>query len=246
MSRIKRINGKYYDTGTKNSTFLQVARDLKKLNIKNYYFMLEIIDPYLINIDPFSDKLTQDDINRIILECARNIWYYLREICRIPANGGVAMPYRANRGNIAQTWCVMHGLDSWLCLPRQQGKTQSALAIIAWAFSFGTNNSTFIFVNKDGGNAKENLQRLKDQIDALPEYLQFDQILEEDDNVQGKYKIVKAVKNATSMRHPVTKNRIIIKSRATNYESALSLARGLSSSILHFDYICLVSRNKIS
>jgi len=112
--------------------------------------------------------------------------------------------------------------------------------MIAWAYSFGTSSSTFIFINKDGGNAKENLQRLKDQIECLPEYLKFDQILEEDES--GKLKLVKAVKNATSMRHPITKNRIIIKSKATNYESALSLARGLSAPILAFDFVHFIFR----
>ena len=108
------------------------------------------------------------------------------------------------------------------------------MAIFAWAYSFGTNDSNFIFINKDGANAKENLQRLKDQIECLPKYLQFEQILEEDETT-GKLKITKAIKNATSMRHPVTKNRIIIKSKATSYESALSLARGLTAPFLHFD-----------
>lgn len=75
---------------------------------------------------------------------------------------------------------------------------------------------------------------MKDQIDCLPEYLRFEQILEEDEST-GKLKIVKAVKNATSMKHPITKNRIIIKSKATSYESALSLARGLTAPFLHFD-----------
>ena len=234
LRRIKRIKNKFYDTGTSNKSFLQVAKDLKQLGIKNYYFMLEIYDYSLVDIDPYSPNLTMDQISRIMNECTRNIWYYLREICRIPSQGGVGVPYKANRGNIAQTWCILHGIDSWLCLPRQQGKTQSCLAIFAWAYSFGTNDSNFIFINKDGGNAKENLQRLKDQIDCLPEYLRFEQILEEDETT-GKLKIVKAVKNATSMKHPITKNRIIIKSKATNYESALSLARGLTAPFLHFD-----------
>lgn len=233
-NRIKRIKGRYYDTGTKNKSFLQVAKDLKQLGIKNYYFMLEIRDYTLIDVDPYSPNLTQDQVSRIMTECTRNIWYYLREICRIPSQGGVGVMFKANRGNIAQTWCVLHGIDSWLCLPRQQGKTQSCLAIFAWAYSFGTNDSNFIFINKDGGNAKENLQRLKDQIDCLPEYLRFEQILEEDETT-GKLKVVKAVKNATSMKHPITKNRIIIKSKATSYESALSLARGLTAPFLHFD-----------
>ena len=232
--RLKRIGNKLYDVGTSNKSFLQVAKDLKSLGRKNYYFMLEICDPTLIGVDPHSPDLTRDQISRIMTECMRNIWYYLREVARIPSAGGPPVPYKANRGNIAQTWCIIHGLDSWLCLPRQQGKTQSVLAVLAWAYSFGTNDTVFIFINKDGGNAKENLQRIKDQIDALPDYMHFEQVFEEDDQT-GKMKLVKAVKNATSMRHPITKNRIIIKSKATSYESALSLARGLTASMLHFD-----------
>lgn len=249
-NRIKRIGNKFYDVGTANKSFLQVAKDLKSLGIHNYYFMLEIYDYNLVSIDPHAENLTRDQISRIMTECTRNPWYYLREVCRIPDQGGVGIPFKANRGNIAQTWLTLHGIDSWLCLPRQQGKTISFLCLLAWAYSFGTNNSTFIFVNKDSGNAKENLQRLKDIIDCLPDYLRFDQILEEDEN--GKVKLVKAARNATSMKHPITKNRIIIKPKATSYESALSLARGLTSPILHFDepeftpYIKTIIENSVS
>lgn len=250
-SRIKRIGNHYYDTGTSNRSFLQVAKDLKQLGVKNYFFMLEVYDYSLVTVDPYAENLTRDQISRIMTECTRNPWYYLREVCRIPDQGGVGIPFKANRGNIAQTWLTLHGIDSWLCLPRQQGKTISFLCLLSWAYSFGTNNSTFIFINKDSGNAKENLQRLKDIIDCLPEYLRFDQILEEDDQT-GKIKIVKAARNATSMKHPITKNRIIIKPKATSYESALSLARGLTSPILHFDepeftpYIKTIIENSVS
>lgn len=249
-NRIKRVGNKFYDVGTANKSFLQVAKDLKSLGIHNYYFMLEIYDYSLVSIDPCANNLTRDQISRIMTECTRNPWYYLREVCRIPDQGGVGIPFKANRGNIAQTWLTLHGIDSWLCLPRQQGKTISFLCLLSWAYSFGTNNSTFIFINKDSNNAKENLQRLKDIIDCLPEYLRFDQILEEDEN--GKVKLVKAARNATSMKHPITKNRIIIKPKATSYESALSLARGLTSNVLHFDepeftpYIKTIIENSVS
>lgn len=249
-NRIKRVGNKFYDVGTANKSFLQVAKDLKSLGIHNYYFMLEIYDYSLVNIDPCAKNLTRDQISRIMTECTRNPWYYLREVCRIPDQGGVGIPFKANRGNIAQTWLTLHGIDSWLCLPRQQGKTISFLCLLSWAYSFGTNNSTFIFINKDSNNAKENLQRLKDIIDCLPEYLRFDQILEEDEN--GKVKLVKAARNATSMKHPITKNRIIIKPKATSYESALSLARGLTSNVFHFDepeftpYIKTIIENSVS
>ena len=124
--RVKRINGKFYDTGTKNTSFLQLAMDLKKLGVKNWYFMLEIKDYSLINVDPYQcdenghTTLSNDIITRIVTECSRNPWYYLREVCRIEDQGNPnGIPYKANRGNIAQTWLILHGIDSWLCLPRR-------------------------------------------------------------------------------------------------------------------------------
>lgn len=235
--RIVRFNGKYYDAGTSNKSFLQVARDLQKVGVKNWYFMLEIKDPTLVGLDPYqcdehgNCTLTKDQISRIMIEISRNMWYYLREVCRIPEAGssGGGVPYKANRGNIAQAWCLLHGIDSWLCLPRQQGKTISALAAQVWVYSFGTANTSFIFVNKDGENAKENLRRMIQQIEILPVYLRFESAMDDDG------KIVKAVQNATRIQHPVTNNKVLIKSKATSYDSALSLARGLSASIIHFD-----------
>lgn len=234
-ARIARINGKLYDTKTTNKTFLRVASDLKKLGIKNWYFMLEIYDHSLITVDPFAcDKdghttLTRDQVSRVMTECARNPWYFLREISRIPDQGGTAVPYKANRGNIAQAWCIWKGFDSWLCLRRQKGKTESAVAFQTWMYLFGTSNSQFIFVNKDGENAKGNLRRMVNQLEALPEYMQCTAITDADGNT------VKSKKSATKLENAVNGNSVIVKPKATSYETALSLARGLSAPVLHFD-----------
>lgn len=129
--RIIRHNNKFYDFGTANKSFLKVAKELKILGVKNWYFMLEICDPSLVNIDPFlSDSkgrtlLSEDQVMRIMTELYRNPWYYLREISRIPDPGGTAVMYKANRGNIAQAWCMIHGIDSWLCLPRRKAVAKS-------------------------------------------------------------------------------------------------------------------------
>lgn len=253
MGRIISIKGRFYDTQTSNRSFLQVAKDLKTAGVKNWYFMLEIKDPSLINVDPYAvDKegrttCTKDQISRITLECVNNIWYYLREIARIPSAGSQSgVPYIANRGNIAQTWCLLHGIDSWLCLTRQQGKTKSALSAQTWAYSFGTSHSTFIFINKDGDNAKQNLRDFSDMISCLPEYLRYESIMDEDG------KVTKTIKNATRMVHPVTKNQILVRAKATSYESALGMGRGLTAPILHFDeaeftnYIDVIVENSVS
>lgn len=237
MGRIKRINGKLYDFGTSNISFLQLAKDLKTIGVKNWYFMLEIKDPSVLQINPYSindsgsTTLSKDEVSRVISECTRNLWYYLREVCRIPDPGNPAgVPYKANRGNIAQAWCIFNGIDSWLCLPRQQGKTQSAIAVFAHAYSFGTSNTSMIFINKLVPDAKTNLSRLKDQLDLLPEYMRFESYYSEEDG-----KVTKMIKNATEMRHPVTKNKIVVKAGSATPEAAMSLARGLTAPLLHYD-----------
>ena len=252
-SRIIRINGKYYDTKTPNKSFLQLATDLRSFGVKNWYFMLEIKDPSLVHIDPYAvDKdghttCTKDQVSRISLEIMNNPWYFLREIARIPTSGlSGGSPYKANRGNIAQAWCLLNGIDSWLCLTRQQGKTKSALAIEYWGYSWGTLDSTFIFINKDGENAKTNLRDFAAIGELLPEYLRYESLLTEDG------KVVKGVKNATRMMHPVTSNQVLVKSKATSYEDALNKARGLTAPILHFDeceftpFIDVIVENSVS
>lgn len=235
-SRIARMGNKLYDLGTSNKSFLQLAMDLKRLHVKNWFFLLELNDISLINIDPYAvdektghTTLSKDQITRIINECTINPWYYLREICRIPDQGGTSIHYLANRGNIAQAFCMYHGIDSWICLPRQKGKTTSAIAMITWIYNFGTTNSQFIFINKDGENAKGNLLRMRNQILLLPEYLQFMKYVDTDGS------ITKAKQNATMIAHPVNGNSVIIKPKATSYDSALSLARGLTAPLLYFD-----------
>lgn len=253
IARVNTIYGvKFFDLKTQNKSFLKVARDLKMLGIKNYYWMLELKDPSIIKINPFQcdeeghTTLSEDQISRIILECRRNPWYFLREIVRIPDQGGTAVPYRANRGNLAQAWCMKNGIDSWLCLPRQQGKTVSALCFQVWAYLFGTTNSKFIQVNKDGDNAKSNLRMMVNIIDLLPEYLRFKAYVDD----EGKNH--KAKENATELKNPITQNNVIVKPKATSYDSALSIARGLSASIIHIDepeftnHIGTIVKNSVS
>jgi hypothetical protein len=47
---------------------------------------------------------------------------------------------------------------------------------------------------------------------------------------------IKAKENATSIANPITNNKIIIKPKATSYDKALSLARGLTAPCLAFDF----------
>ena len=89
MPDLKCIDGKFYDFDPKNNpSFLQTAAELKALGIKNYYFMLEIKDPRVLNINPFKPKLTVDEIKIMMTECVLNIWYFIRCIARIRSQAG--------------------------------------------------------------------------------------------------------------------------------------------------------------
>ena len=96
-------------------------------------------------------------------------------------------------------------------------------------YLFGTTNSQFIFINKDGDNAKQNLKRMNDQIHLLPVYMRCDSVVDQDGSR------TKAKQNATELGNPINGNSVIIKPKATSKDAALSLARGLTAPILHFD-----------
>lgn len=109
------------DTKTTNISFKQTAADLHRLGVKNNLFMLRLYDKTLQGVDPFSPLLTQDMVMRIINECIINPWYYLREIARIPEQGGTSIPFQLHRGNLAVVFLFINGIDNYITIPRQKG-----------------------------------------------------------------------------------------------------------------------------
>ena len=74
---------------TKNPSFLEMRYFLQDKNVENDSFMLELYDESLENFD-ISDLRTDDNkarealITKVIKECQKNIWFFFREIVRIP------------------------------------------------------------------------------------------------------------------------------------------------------------------
>ena len=210
-----------YDIDTRNISFIQTAVDLKKLGIKNNMFFLKLYDRSLKYVDPHDPNLTEDQIVRIINECVVNPWYFLRECSRIPDQGNPSgVPYQLNRANLASSWCTLQGIDNYLVIPRQIGKTQSTIAMILWAFLFGTTNSEIMFINMQQEKAIENLERLKNQRDLLPKYLQFKLVFDDDGKPIDATDNVKTLKNASNG------NKIVTKASARSVETAEKIGRG--------------------
>jgi hypothetical protein len=218
-----------YHIKTRNISFLQTARDLKALGIKNNMFFLKLYDETLEFVDPHSPHLSHEQTLRVMNECIVNPWYFIRECVRIPEQGGNGIPYQLHRANLAATFCFLMGLDHYLVIPRQKGKTQSTVSILDWAFLFGTTNSEFMFINKRQEDANNNLQRLKDQRELLPTYMRMKEVLTE----EGK--IDKGRDNVQSIVNPTTGNKIVTKPSARSMEAAEGLGRGCTQPIQYYD-----------
>lgn len=174
MSKIVQIDGKYYDFGTQNQTFIQTAYELKTLGIKNFYFMLEVKYPQLgvQDIDPYKPNITSEEIGKVLLECKANPWYFFREVTRVPARGA-PQPFRAylHRASCAMVWCFIHNIDFMVCQPRQTYKTTWVLILTTYAFIFDLNKAEMPFMHLDEKNVLRNAEMFRDYVCALPPYM---------------------------------------------------------------------------
>lgn len=222
------------DWNTSNKSFISLSKDLHTLGIKNNTFFLKLFDKTLQGVDPYMKDLPIELKLRIVLECRRNPWYFLREVCRIPADGkpitvGGGISFNIDRNSLASWYLFLNNIDHYTSKPRQTGKTQNALAEIDWAFHFGSMSSTFTFANKDAANNKLNLYRLKCQRDMLPVYIQMKL------SVDDTGKLIKEKNNVMSMSNPITMNTINLLPRANSSDAANSNGRGMTASLMYFD-----------
>lgn len=182
---------KLYQLNTKNKSFLKVSKLLKDEGIRNYAFPLQIYDPDLIEIDPWGDEVKDNLVlqSKIAIEISKNLWYFLREILRIPTPGGT-VPYDIHRGNLAMTFSLLCNFNTAVMLPRQHYKTYSAVAYYLWIMLFVVKNYSMIFTHKDFTNTVENLKKLKvlleESNECLPSYLipNFNSNIDKDNNTE--------------------------------------------------------------
>lgn len=229
----------YYQMTTKNKTFLDMYHYLKATGRKNCKFMLALIDPDLDGIDPHDPHLNTFYKQKVLRECLCNYWFYLREVARIPSQGGKDVPFILTRANLAVNFCMALNLNVFEELPRQQGKTVSAAARYLYIYNFGTTNSKIGFFHKNMEGSTDNLQTLKDIRDLLPDYLIMKEALTPDG------KILKGSNTVQSMKNPHNNNYIKSFPSATNKAKAASLARGKSLTAMWFDEYGFLPYNNI-
>lgn len=213
----------YMQMSTNNTSFLEMHYYLKDRGIKNNNFFLILLDKDLASIDPRDPRLNSYMKQKVLRECIFNYWYFIREVMRIPDQGGQVgsgVRYQLHRGNLAMNFGFIRNWNMFVEFPRQNFKTISAVARYLWTFNFGTSNSEMMFINKKHDDSKLNLARLKELREALPTYLRMDQ------NYGMDGLKLKPKNSVETLEHPTNKNKIKTLPAARNKVLANSLGRG--------------------
>lgn len=232
----------YYHMSTTNQSFLDMHYYLKQTGRQNNKFFLVIYDADLIGVDPRDPNLNAVMKKKILRECIINFWYFIREVVRIPDQGGAVgggARYKLHRGNLALNFGFLLNWNMFVEFPRQHGKTISAVVWYLWVFNFGTTNSEMMFMNKKHDDSKMNLRRLKDIRDTLPSYLQMKEMMGPD----GKIK--KASNNVETTTNIINNNKVTTKAGARNAALANGLGRGCTMPIHWYDEYAFILYNDV-
>lgn len=220
-----------YDYKTSNESFIKVHYQLKAIGVRNNEFFLLLMDESLQGVNPHDPFITDEVALRVITECMANPYYYLREVVRIPEQGGTTIPFRLDRGTLASIWCFINSIDHYLMKPRQTGKTVGIDGMLSWAFKFGATNSDFMFVANDEEVGKKNLKYMASLVSALPPYIANLGI----ESVDSTGKKKRRTDNAKTYAEPGQNNKAIVAKRAPTLRAAEKIGRGFSQVYQFFD-----------
>lgn len=210
------------DTNTKNKSFLRLALVYRSMGIRNHAFILALINPRLVGVDPYSEDLTAEQIAWIVAECYQNPWYFLREVARVPAQAGQVPVYvEANRGIIALWWLFFNHIVLTLIMPRQTGKSLGVDLLDSGLLNIWLRDTRINLMTKDDKVRRENIERIKDIIRTLPWYI----------NQRTK----KDIDNGEEITIRALGNTYKSHVARSNERDAYNLGRGMSSSIMRID-----------
>lgn len=232
----------YVHDTTTNQSFVDMHYYLKAKGIKNNVFHLVIYDPDLMGVDPRDPNLTIQMKAKIFKECRINFWYFIREVVRIPQEGGdigSGTRYQLHRGNLAMNYLFTMNISMFVEFPRQHGKTTAAICWYLWVFNFGSTNTKMMFINKKHDDARKNLKDLKRYRDALPDYLKMDA------PIDSNGKKIRVPNTVDTLQHPINYNVILTLPAAPSKAKADGAGRGATMAIQYYDEFAFMLHNRI-
>lgn len=220
------------DYTTKNKTFLEYAKLLNTMGVRNSLWPLALIDQNLKGIDPHDPKLSLELIGRIAIECKLNPWYYFREVSKAPARaGGDPMDFKANRGNMAMLWLFFNHITLILVQIRQTGKSFSVDSLMRYLTNVRCTKTKINLLTKDDKLRSENLARLKEINDVLPYYFRAGD---------------KDLSNTEEFKVSALNNHYLGHLPNRSPKLALNVGRGLTSPIFPIDEAAFIPNISIS
>lgn len=218
---------KYYpeaiiDTETTNKSFTRLSALYRDMGISNNSFILQLHNPELQGISPFSVDLTAEQEIMMAIEAKDNFFYFLRECVRVP--GGAyddPIKFRANRGNIALFWLFMNHITNMLIQPRQTGKSFSTDTLMRYMLNIRCTHTTINLLTKDDTLRSANLNRLKELELELPTFFR---LKTREDLANTEELTIKALKNRYRGHVPNKSPKM-----------AMNVGRGLTSPIFQVD-----------
>ena len=231
----------YIHKSTTNQSFLDMHYYLKSKGIQNNDFFLALLDTGLAGVDPRDPNLPSHMKARIMYECKMNYWYFLREVVRVPEQGGTVgsgARFKLHRENLAMNFLFIINFNMFVEAPRQMGKTTAALIRYLWVYNFGSSNSEIMFMHKDHSGSKNNLKNLKNIRDSLPSYLRMDSAVNND----GKK--LKVPNTIVMIQHPFNNNKIVTYPSARTKDAANNLGRGCTIPLQFYDEFAFMPYNE--
>lgn len=151
---------------TSNKSFLRTAEIFRSMGIKNYYFMLQLNNPLLEDVDPWDPNLTDVQRTMVLNECNENIWYIIREVVVI---GG--RRFRGNRAVLSFIWTCLCHIPTTILMPRQSGKTVG-MQVLAFIMQYiiGRGFRTGL-ITLAASNRMQFVEAIKKIRASLPDYL---------------------------------------------------------------------------
>lgn len=159
---------------TTNDSWKRLAGVYREMGIKNHAFPLALHNPDLEFVDPHNPFITEEEILMVMDECYDNLWYFMREVARVPAKAGSgAKQLEANRGNIATWWLFMQHITMILIQIRQTGKSLTSNLLARWLLSIRCSKTQLNLLTKDDTLRGETIRALKEIEDELPFYMRL-------------------------------------------------------------------------
>lgn len=160
----------------KNKSFNRMSERLSRRGIKDSKVILQLADESLSHVNPYDVDLSEETKKKIIDE-ADFMWYFFRDILRVPDQGGEFIPYKLNEANLELLTILKMRQSAWITAPRQSLTRFTLAAWIIWnSIAFcGKNYKSLRVISKDMDTSKYFIEKLIPSIfDSLPSYMKSD------------------------------------------------------------------------